>query len=78
MPQKNGVAYSAASSYGRPRVFLDLVRDASSQTLRWTCAAVAVAWLPVAILSAFGADGSFLSFLTDYATQSRFLSSFPC
>ena len=77
MPQKNGVAYSAASSYGRPRVFLDLVRDASSQTLRWTCAAVAVAWLPVAILSAFGAEGSFRSLLTDYATQSRFLLVIP-
>ena len=77
MPAKPGLAQSASSSYSRPGAFLDLVRDASSQTLKWTCAAVALAWLPLAILSGFGSVGSFQSFLTDYATQSRFLLVIP-
>ena len=39
--------------------------------------AVAVAWVPLALLSALGGGGSFQSFLTDYATQSRFLIIIP-
>ena len=39
--------------------------------------AVAVAWVPLALLSALGGGGSFQSFLTDYATQSRFLIVIP-
>ena len=64
-------------SYSRPQVFLDLFRNAGSQTLVWTGVAVAVAWLPLAVLSALRGSGSFRSFLTDYATQSRFLIIIP-
>ena len=39
--------------------------------------AVAVAWVPLALLSALRGGGSFQSFLTDYATQSRFLIIIP-
>jgi hypothetical protein len=39
--------------------------------------AVAIAWLPLAVFSAFHGLESFLSFLTDFATQSRFLIIIP-
>jgi hypothetical protein len=39
--------------------------------------AMAVAWVPLAILSAFQGLSVFLSFLTDYATLSRFLIIIP-
>jgi hypothetical protein len=39
--------------------------------------AVAVAWVPLAIFSAFRGQAAFLSFLTDYATLSRFLIVIP-
>ena len=75
MSRKPGSPQSDPSSYSRPGTFLDLLRDASSQTLTWTGVAVALAWLPLALLSALG--GSFPSFLTDYATQSRLLIVIP-
>jgi hypothetical protein len=39
--------------------------------------AIAVAWLPLVILTAFRGHAAFLSFLTDFATQSRFLIVIP-
>jgi hypothetical protein len=57
--------------------FLDLFRIASSRTLTLTAIAVAVAWIPLAALSALRGGSSFLSFLTDYASQSRFLIIIP-
>ncbi len=77
MSRQPGSTQSDHSSYSRPQVFLDLFRDASSQTLTWTGMAVAVAWVPLALLSALRGGGSFQSFLTDYATQSRFLIIIP-
>ena len=65
------------SPYTRPNIFLDLFRTASSQTLTRTAVAVAVTWVPLAVLSALRGGGSFQSFLTDYATQSRFLIIIP-
>ncbi len=56
---------------------LDLFRTASSRTLTRTFAAVALAWLAPAVLSALRGGASFLSFLTDYATGSRFLIVLP-
>ena len=75
MSRQPGFAQSAPSSYSRSGTFLDLFRDASSQTLTWTGVAVALAWLPLTLLSAL--SGSFPSFLTDYATQSRLLLVIP-
>ena len=75
--QQPGTTQSDRFSYSRPQVFRDLFRNASSQTLAWTGVAVAVAWLPLALLSALRGGGSFQSFLTDYATQSRFLIIIP-
>ncbi len=77
LSRQPGPTQSDQSSYNRPQVFLDLFRDASSQTLTWTGVAVAVAWVPLALLSALRGGGSFQSFLTDYATQSRFLIIIP-
>lgn len=77
MSRQPGSIQSDQPSYKRPQAFLDLFRDASSQTLRWTAVAVAVAWVPLAILCALRGGGSFSSFLTDYATQSRFLIIIP-
>ena len=51
--------------------------DRQSRTLTRTFIAVAVAWIPLAVLSALRGGTSFLSFLTDYATQSRFLLILP-
>ena len=61
----------------RSRVVFDLFRTASSQTLARTALAVAVVWIPLAILSATRGSASFLSFVTDYASQSRFLIIIP-
>ncbi len=77
MSRQPGSAQSDQSSYSRPQAFLDLFRDASTQTLTWTGVAVAAAWAPLALLCALRGGGSFQSFLTDYATQSRFLIVIP-
>jgi hypothetical protein len=56
---------------------LDLFRDATSPMLLRAAIAVAVAWVPLGVLSAFNGHAAFLSFLTDYATLSRFLIVVP-
>ena len=61
----------------REWTLLDLFRTASARTLTRTSIAVAVAWIPLAVLSALRGGASFLSFLTDYATQTRFLVIIP-
>ena len=77
MSRQPGSSQSDPSSYSGSQTFLDLLRDASSQTLRWTGVSVALAWAPLALLSLLGGSGSFPSFLTDYASQSRFLIVIP-
>jgi hypothetical protein len=57
--------------------FFDLIHNASSATLIRAAAAAAIAWIPLAILSAFRGTHIFLSFLTDYAVLSRFLIIIP-
>ncbi len=57
--------------------FFDLVRSASSRTLTRAFVAIAAAWIPLAALSALHGGAVFLSFLTDYAAQSRFLIILP-
>jgi hypothetical protein len=51
----------------------DLFRNGTSTMLKRAAIAVAVAWVPLAILTATQGHAAFLSFLTDFATQSRFL-----
>ena len=77
MTRQSGSTQSDQSSYMRPHAFLDLFRDASSQTLTWVGVAVAFAWVPLALLSMLRGGGSFQSFVTDFATQSRFLIIIP-
>ena len=77
LSRQPGSALPDPSSNTSPQVFLDLFRNASSQTLAWTAVAVAVAWVPVAVLSALRGGGAFPSFLTDYAMQSRLLIVIP-
>ena len=55
----------------------DLFRDATSPMLVRAAIATAVAWMPLAILSAFQGMPSLLSFLTDYASLTRFLFIIP-
>jgi hypothetical protein len=62
---------------GRPRRFLDLLEGASPRLLTLTAIAVAICWVPPAFLSALRGGAVFLSFLTDYASQSRFLIIVP-
>jgi hypothetical protein len=57
--------------------FLDLFRYATLPMLYRATVAVAIAWLPLAAFSAFHGLASFLSFLTDFATQSRLLIIIP-
>jgi hypothetical protein len=57
--------------------FLDLFRYATLPMIYRAAVAVAIAWLPLAILSAFHGLVPFQSFLTDFATQSRFLIIIP-
>jgi len=60
-----------------PWRLLDLFRDATSRMLIRAAIAVAVAWVPLAVFSALHGQGAFLSFLTDCASQSRFLIIIP-
>jgi hypothetical protein len=61
----------------RPWKFLDILRGANSRLRALTAIAVAIAWIPTAVLSAAHGGASFVSFLTDYASQSRFLIVIP-
>jgi hypothetical protein len=56
---------------------LDMFRDATSPMLVRAAIATAVAWVPLAILSAFQGMPALLSFLTDYASLTRFLIIVP-
>ena len=56
---------------------LDLFHEATSRMLIRAAIAAAVAWVPLAIFSAFQGMPAFRSFLTDYATLSRFLIIVP-
>jgi hypothetical protein len=56
---------------------LDLFRDATAPLLIRAAIAAAVAWVPLAVLSAFQGMPALLSFLTDYASLSRFLIIIP-
>jgi hypothetical protein len=60
-----------------PWRFLDLPHSASDHLVIVTAIAVAVTWVPLAILSGLRGATAFLSFLTDYASQSRFLIILP-
>jgi len=64
---------SVPLSLNRRWRFLDLFRVASSRTRSLTVVAVALAWVQLAVLSAFRGGATLLSFLTDYATKPRFL-----
>ncbi len=66
-----------SSSRDNPWRFLDLLHGASEHLIILTAVAVAVAWVPLAVLSALRGGTTFLSFLTDYASQSRFLIILP-
>ena len=52
-------------------------RDATTPVLIRAAIAVAIAWIPLAIFSAIHGPTALLSFLTDFATQSRFLIIVP-
>jgi hypothetical protein len=61
----------------RSHVLSDLFRTASSQTLTRAAVASALAWGPPVVFSLVRGRGPFLSFLTDYASLSRFLIVIP-
>src|SRR5207244_3117881 len=60
-----------------PHSVFELVRTASTHTLRLAVGAAAVAWLPVLTLSALHGLGPFKGFLFDFAAQSRLLIIIP-
>ena len=66
-----------ALGFSHPHYVLDLFLNANSQTLTRAGIAVALAWVPLALLSVSRGGHLFLSFLTDYASQSRFLIVIP-
>src|SRR5258705_9635920 len=68
---------SAQSPTLKPWGLVSLVRGASSPLLIRVAIAVAVALAPLAVFSAFRGQAAFLSFLTDYASLSRFLIVIP-
>lgn len=65
------------SSLNRQWKPLDLFRTASTQSLLRTGIAIAAAWIPLLVLCAFRGHTIFLSFLKDYASQSRLLLALP-
>jgi len=72
-----GAIAAEPSSLSRPRVFLAMFRTASSQTLTRVAIAVGFAWVVPAILSLLRGGATFVSFLTDYASMTRFLLIIP-
>ena len=60
-----------------PWRFLDLLRADNPRVLTFTAIAVGLAWVPPAILSLLHGWAAFLSFLADYASQSRFVVILP-
>ncbi len=69
--------HASTLSLSKPWKFLDLLHNASQRLLTLTAIAVAISWLLPAFLSALRGGTAFLSFLTDYASQSRFLIIVP-
>jgi hypothetical protein len=65
------------SPLDNPWSFLDLPHSVGEHLIILAAVAVAVSWLPLAVLSALLGGTTFLSFLTDYASQSRFLIILP-
>ncbi len=70
-------ANSGQSPRLRPWRFLDLFRQATSRMLIRAAIATAIAWVPLAVLSVLHGHVAFLSFLTDFAMQSRILIIVP-
>lgn len=83
MPDNNNRSRpDSSTSFAQPAPLhpwrpLDLFRDATTPVLIRAAIAVAVAWTPSAIFSAIHGQAALLSFLTDFATQSRFLIIVP-
>jgi hypothetical protein len=65
-----------SSPFDNPWRFLDL-QHASGHLVILTALAVAVTRAPLVVLSGLSGGTAFLSFLTDYASQSRFLIILP-
>jgi hypothetical protein len=74
---RTGPAGLERSSLSRPRIFMAMFRTASSQTLIRVAIAVGFAWVVPAALSVMRGGATFLSFLTDYASMTRFLIIVP-
>jgi hypothetical protein len=68
---------AGAHSLGKTWRFIDLLHNASARELAVVTAVVALVWLPPALLSTFRGWDVFHSFLTDCASQSRFLIILP-
>jgi hypothetical protein len=68
---------SASHSFTKTWRFIDLLHNATARELTFVATAVAVVWLPPALLSAFRGWAVFRSFITDCASQSRFLIILP-
>src|SRR5258708_6225739 len=60
-----------------PHNLIGVLRSAGSGTIRLVMAAIAVAWVPIAILAAFRGFESLRSFMIDFAAQSRLLVVIP-
>src|SRR2546423_15043062 len=60
-----------------PHNLISLLRSASSGTIRLVIAAIAIAWVPIAILAALRGFESLRSFMIDFAAQSRLLVVIP-
>ena len=70
-------SYVQPATGDRRGVFFGIFLAASSQTLTLAAITVGVAWIPLAILSVFRRGAELVSFLTNYATQTRFLIIIP-
>jgi len=75
-PRDESKVASSSALSGQWR-FLDLLHGASARLLTVTAITVAVAWVPLAIFCVVRGGATFVSFLTDYAIQSRFLVILP-
>jgi hypothetical protein len=74
---QKSTGYASLSSSAKPLRFIDLLHAADERLLTLISITIALTWIPPALLTALHGGNTFVSFLTDYASQSRFLIILP-
>lgn len=74
---QKSTGHASLPSFAKPSRFIDLLYSADERLLTLIPVTIALTWIPPALSTAVRAGRIFLSFLTDYASRSRFLIILP-